>query len=55
MSMLGAFYPTMTYLLRALGLEGWQGFAIALCIFLLTILLVATLGNARLSRNRKTR
>ena len=42
------------YLLRVLGLEGWQGFVVGLCLFLLTILLVLTLGNAGLSRNRKT-
>lgn len=41
------------YLLRVLGLEGWQGVVVGLCLFLLTILLVLTLGNAGLSRNRK--
>jgi hypothetical protein len=56
MKVLGAiveFLPQGIFdLLRVLG---WRGFVIALCIFLLTILLVLTLGNSGLSRNRKIR
>ena len=49
-----AFLPQgFYYVLHGLGLEGWQGFVIALCIFLMILLLVMTLGNFRLSRDRK--
>jgi hypothetical protein len=55
MSAFAILYPSTEYILRAVGLDKESGLIIALCFFLLVVILAFTVGTLRLNRKGTNR